>query len=375
MPATASPRSGWNALVFSLALLSTAGACQVPVFRFALERWDADRYEVVVRLAGAEPNDAEGAVVDFLKETAENEEILPNFFVRVETQQAGAESGKLALFYPRFYPAAAQVDVAPIWSGALTLENARKLVDSPARRELVKRILSGESATWVVVRSGNPEKDQTAVKTMAEALKESEEALEIPDGVVTIDAVDEAGFISDPDNILRSEVPLKIAFSVLEVDRDDPAEALFLPMLLNLESDLGEYANEPMVFPVFGRGRALEPLIGKGIRLDNVLDHAAYLCGACSCEVKSQNPGMDLLVAANWDAALQDSSVFVEKVLPPLEGAGILTAAKTGQAAPAVAVKAEASGRSPLAILGATIGLAVCVIALGSFFVLKRRAS
>ncbi len=34
-----------------------------------------------------------------------------------------------------------------------------------------------------------------------------------------------------------------------------------------MEADLGEFRNEPMVFPVFGRGRALEPLIARGINL------------------------------------------------------------------------------------------------------------
>lgn len=67
-----------------------------------------------------------------------------------------------------------------------------------------------------------------------------------------------------------------------------------------------------MAFPVFGRGRILEPLIGKGIHEGNVLEHSTYLCGACSCEVKDQNPGIDLLMAANWDPV--DTSPEVELV-------------------------------------------------------------
>ncbi|MCB1088647.1 MAG: hypothetical protein KDM63_16535, partial [Verrucomicrobiae bacterium] len=80
-----------------------------------------------------------------------------------------------------------------------------------------------------------------------------------------------------------------------------------------------------MVFPVFGRGRLLEPLIGKGVRSENVMEYATYICGACSCEVKDQNPGVDLLIAADWDTALHGSEVVIEKVLPPLEGTGIFT--------------------------------------------------
>jgi hypothetical protein len=55
-----------------------------------------------------------------------------------------------------------------------------------------------------------------------------------------------------------------------------------------------------MVFPVFGRGRALFPLVGAGITPKNIRDAAEFLAGPCSCEVKEQNPGFDLLLKADW---------------------------------------------------------------------------
>jgi hypothetical protein len=63
---------------------------------------------------------------------------------------------------------------------------------------------------------------------------------------------------------------------------------------------------------VFGRGRALEPLIGRGIHPDNIMEVSSYLCGACSCEIKDQNPGIDLLLAANWDPV--DNAPKIETV-------------------------------------------------------------
>ena len=77
--------------------------------------------------------------------------------------------------------------------------------------------------------------------------------------------------------MLRSDLPLKIEFSILRLQRSDPEEAALLAMLTHLENDLGGFASEPMVFPVFGRARVLEPLIGAGITHDNVLEHASYL--------------------------------------------------------------------------------------------------
>ena len=59
-----------------------------------------------------------------------------------------------------------------------------------------------------------------------------------------------------------------------------------------------------MVFPIFGRCRALLPLVGPGISAENIRSSAAFLAGACSCQVKELNPGFDLLITANWKELL-----------------------------------------------------------------------
>ena len=41
-------------------------------------------------------------------------------------------------------------------------------------------------------------------------------------------------------------------------------------------------------------------------------DLTLFLSGACSCQVKEQNPGFDLLLSADWNAEL-----FGEGVDPP----------------------------------------------------------
>jgi hypothetical protein len=91
-------------------------------------------------------------------------------------------------------------------------------------------------------------------------------------------------------------------------------------MLIHSESDLAE-RTEPMVFPVYGRGRALWGLIGPGITASNIRDSASFLVGACSCEVKEQNPGFDLLLAADWDELLSQGgfkfTAAETKLAPP----------------------------------------------------------
>ena len=63
-------------------------------------------------------------------------------------------------------------------------------------------------------------------------------------------------------------------------------------------------SNPGCVMPiVYGRGRALPPYIGKGIVYDNLVEVADFITSACSCTVKDQNPGVDLLMSFDWDSA------------------------------------------------------------------------
>ena len=98
---------------------------------------------------------------------------------------------------------------------------------------------------------------------------------------------------------------MKLDFSVITVAVDDPDEAVFREILLNSEDDLKDY-DEPIAFPVFGRGRALPALVGKGINNDMIDDASTFLSGPCSCQVKRQNPGFDLLTSVNWDQLLEE---------------------------------------------------------------------
>ena len=89
-------------------------------------------------------------------------------------------------------------------------------------------------------------------------------------------------------------------------------------MLLASEADLKDL-DEPMVFPVYGRGRFMPPMVGKGITDENITHDAEFLTGPCSCQIKRQNPGTDLLAAVNWESLIQPQ-INVDRELPPLIG-------------------------------------------------------
>jgi len=303
--------------LLALLLVTAAPACQVPVFRYALERWEPDVYALVIIPSGGKLSPEEESVADYLRQAAEDPALAANLEVRVEPSAVNdSGSARMELFYPAKFPTHVP---RPIWSGAVTMENARRLIESPVRKEVVKRLLAGQSSVWILLNSGDAGKDRAAGRDLAEHTLAAKGLLQIPEGVVLHG--DEKGRSREapvkPEDVLHSPVPLMIDFSVIQISRDDPAEELFLAMLLNLEDDLGEYAAEPMAFPVFGRGRVREPLIGLGLNRDNVLEYSSYLCGACSCEVKEQNPGRDLLIAVNWAQALSGSEVVAKEPTEP----------------------------------------------------------
>lgn len=261
----------------------TAWGCQVPVFRYALERWEPGRYLIKTPT---------------VLKTAD----LANVEVQVT---AGIKS--LQLHYPRQLRQASE---QPIWTAPVNDKNLSLILDSPARQTLRKRLLSGQSAVWLLIESGNATLDNAAEKILETGLKAAQEKLKLPDGVITQDEANDPEKRHENADVLQSDLPLKIEFSTLRLSRKNEEEAALIAMLMNVEPDLVDYLEEPMVFPIFGRGRALEPMIGKGIHADNVYQAAAYLCGACSCEIKEQNPGIDLLMTADW------GDVGTDEVLP-----------------------------------------------------------
>ena len=314
-------------------------ACQVPVFRYALERWKNDPYQIFVMAEGELKGEAKMAF-DFLRELEVDETAPANVLVepvdlmddrdaetfRNHLTEKSIQLPAIFLYYPDD-----RLTYPPIWAGAATLQNAQAIADSPIRREVMSRILKGDSAIWVMVESGNRETDDAAFKKMGEYLKLAEKELELPEGVIGAARAREAlalGQFIDETNVLDSEIELKLAFSRLRMSRDSAKEGPFLQMLMHMESDLKDLKDKPMFFPMFGKGRALEPLIGEGIDEDNVLDYCSYITGACSCEVKKQNPGIDLLTRLDWIGAMEGSEIVLEKLLPPMEGVAVVLGQK-----------------------------------------------
>lgn len=289
-------------------------ACQVPVFRFALERWPADQFELLVTSRGPLKGELQEKLVELQKTlTADSNAInLRLQHVDLDTlteaerislpalDHAGEEP-TLVLMPPESWKTG-----EPVWVGEATAGNLERMLDSPLRQRCGEHLVKGASAVWVLVECGDPEKDRKAREVMEAGVKQASAVLELPEGIIRREDLNKDYINIDPDNILRSDVPLEISFVTEVVSRDDPAEALFLPMLVEPEVLA---LDEPLIVPVFGRGRTFGGMAASQATAELVVGACEYLCGACSCQVKEGNPGYDLLFSRNWDAILK-----VEKI-------------------------------------------------------------
>ena len=277
-----------------------AVACNIPVFRYALERWRPDQCQIIVFHDADFSTQQEQQLQTLEKGTmgsggSANAEIIRS---RVGSEKdrnrrelwesLGTKPG-IALPHMVIRTSLGTGELVTHWSGSLQDALNAKLFDSPARRELARRLLAGDSVVWLMLNSEDSVKNKATRQLLSGELERLGKSLKLPDG------------IGLPGSELYAEVPLFLKFTILEIDPKDPAEQL----LVKLMSGFDDAAKrEPLVAPVFGRGRALEVISAKQLNAGLIEDLTMFLCGACSCQVKERNPGFDLLLATNWNVEL-----------------------------------------------------------------------
>ncbi len=264
-------------------------ACTVPVFRYALEQWPPDNY-VIEAYVGEHVSEEGAKALALLDKCGPDKETAVNVAVKkIEVKEAGGEP-QIKVYMPRAK--------TPFWEAELTVKNVQRLIDSPARRKVVEKIIDGDSAVWIVVGGGDEETDAKVSADLETYLEQVKGHLSLPDGENTTLVAEDT----------EDEAVVRISFDVVRIRRTDPEEQCLVEMLLNSRRGL-ESIKDPMAFPVFGRGRVINPLIGRGINVQMVAQSCRYVVDSCSCDVKSENPGCDLLMAVNWEDGIQGRAV------------------------------------------------------------------
>jgi hypothetical protein len=152
------------------------------------------------------------------------------------------------------------------------------LATSPLREKISKELMEGKLCVMLYLKTGDPEKDNSRIQITKQALESS---------------------------------PFGKIITFIELNRNDKNENHFISMLLNVESDLNSI-NEPMLFGIFGRFRALEPLVYKGITEENIKLMINFLTADCSCLIKDNLPGTDILCTNNWE---NPATALVNKII------------------------------------------------------------
>lgn len=362
----ASPRNRWVLALGLMLAAATLRAGDLPVFRCALENWPARDYQAVVFHRGPLGMD-EQDLVTALKEsplkwganiatsTADVLESMDEATLALWKTQTNAEPPWMVVLAP------ANEEYSPVlWAGRFGADTVKAVLDSPARKKTIEALVRGDSAVWVLLECGDAMRDEAAVDTLAGTLKRLEKDLRLSASITSAPPV-------------KFKLPLHVAFSLVRVTRNDPAEEFFVNLLSHGERF---HPAKPAAFPVFGRGRTLSAISGKHLDDEFILDACSFITGACSNGVKELRPGKDILLCVRWDSIFEEASPSSSQSIatnPPV--ASILAPAKTPatQAQPSIE---ETVGRRPSGKSPGTTAVMIGLVALAAFILwrVRRRA-
>jgi len=285
-------------------------ACETPVYRYAMYRWEPAPFEVYFFHSGDLSEEDKELHAEMLSIAQDEESPLNCSLLSVDLEKDPELTGVLPdvraswethkdRLQPGYLVTNPQGSV--IHAGSLDNQELQRLATSPARTALSQQLKQGHAVVFLLLKGDDAAANTESAKVLAQLCQDVE------DGKVELYAVPQdpaAREDVESQQAAGTATPMKSAHTVtfIEVDRTDEAEKYLVQSLLAVESDLDEITH-PMVFPVYGRARALVPYIGKGVHRDNLIDCLEFVTGACSCTVKEQNPGIDLLVRYDWETA------------------------------------------------------------------------
>jgi len=320
-------------LIMVVVFYASSQSCVLPVFRYALERWMADRFVVTVYYdkSLSQPHQEvldqlESAVRqdDFSSPKGTQIDSTPqaNLHIRkIDVNQRITPDDKEILSNYKDFPKPVAVITAPgnspkeqiVWAGELLKLPIENTLQSPIRKQVVDLLGTGTSVVWVYVKDANPVTEFFRFRRIKKMISDMEGKVSLPD----ISEAELPGWF-DPEG----GPALQIKFSTLSFSANDPQEQMFLKMLRPDNALPSE--KQPVLFAISGRGRLFFSLTKDEITELNVLGHNAFLCGSCSCTIKADNPGRDLLISAAWSKYFPGrSDTYVDpmqKELPSIGG-------------------------------------------------------
>ncbi len=338
-------------------ILSTAtgNACDVPVHRYILQRWEREDYQAYY-FYRSEENRADREVNQFLEDAASSFGSHVNLAFRVADVEKPAANPFFAEDQKvwdehRIEKLPSHLVLSPrgmpLFLGRLDLASARAMIQSPLRTGIARELSGGKGGLLLLLTGDNKAKNSSAEKDIRWVLERA-----------------------------KKQHGLDVGF--LHVSRSDPAEEWLVRFLMGaVDSQIAP--DQCAIFGICGRGRVLTAHVGQETTRRNIVESVRIMNGDCSCDLRAESPGMDLLMDWDWEAAIANLPPVTE---PPLRSA--LLGFDDSEEAPSGTLSnpGESQERSAPASHLRTRTLTLCLAAFGlasvvmialSLLVMKRR--
>ena len=266
--------------------------------------WPAYSYILEIEITD-HLSETQQKALKLLKNAAASSELPLNITINENTEGDHQDDVMMRLSFPKEHRI-----TGIVWQGPLTEENANKFINSPSRKKALKQLRQGDATVWLFLESGDAIRDDKQYAILQEELKRLSKTLKLSETATDVDG--------NPLDI--KVINTGVNFSSVRIDRNDPMEEIFISILMRTEPDLKYFEKAPLAFPLFGQGRVLYALVGNGIKSKNIETACSTIIGWCSCIIKDDNPGTDLLFAANWEEIIGDSSWIQPEQLPNITG-------------------------------------------------------
>ncbi|MCK5853027.1 hypothetical protein KAH27_08375 [bacterium] len=285
-------------IFFYLLLLSTgAFACSVPVFRYALEYWYPDPYQLILTYDFDETNNNQ-KVFSELKKYVGNRSFI------IKKIKSKNSSSKIVLKYP-----ANKRIKNTVWEAPLSKQNLDNILQSPVRKKLINKIVNGDSLVFLLLEGNNPKQNDQIANIILKNIPILEKEIKLPHEYADIPKEDL--------QIYDTNIVFKL--SMMRLSRTNSEENVFINVLTKSLPVSIYKKSQPIVFPVFGRGRMLAAIREKNLNTETLRRWCEYIAGECSCEIKSRNPGFDTFIPIGWNLE-EKKELISEVILPPLSG-------------------------------------------------------
>ena len=272
-------------------------ACSVPVFRYALEYWHPDPYQIILKFDPSQTNNSK-EIVDEIKKHRQNRSFI---LKKIKTSQSNEQ---IILKYP----ASTRIQ-ENVYENSLTKENFIKILQSPVRQKLIDKITGGDSLIFLLLEGSNKKQNNHIANIILKNIPILENEIKLPHEYADIPKEDL--------QIYNTNIVFKL--SMMRLSRTNSEENVFINILTRSLPESIYKKSQPIVFPIFGRGRMLAAIREKNLNTETLRRWCEYIAGECSCEIKSRNPGFDTFIPIGWNLE-EKKELISEVILPPLSG-------------------------------------------------------